>query len=116
METGRSLRRRRDPDGYLVIEALVAARRDGEVARPMRDYVGDRTAWLAGLVREAQDRGELDADLPPDAVAHFLLSLAVGTALVAPDLHDVDERDWAAFLARLVTALAPIPEQTGTPR
>ena len=116
LTTGRSLRRRRDPDGYLVLEALVAARRDEEVAGPMRDYVGDRTAWLAGLVREAQDRGELDAGLPPDAVAHFCLSLAVGTALVTPDLHDVDERDWAAFLGRLVTALAPSSEQMGTAR
>jgi AcrR family transcriptional regulator len=116
LETGRSLRRRRDPDGYLVLEALVAARRDEEVAGPMRDYVGDRTAWLAGLVREAQDRGELDPALPPDAVAHFCLSLAVGTALVTPDLHDVDERDWAAFLSRLVTALAPSSEQMGTAR
>jgi AcrR family transcriptional regulator len=116
LETGRSLRRRRDPDGYLVLEALVAARRDEEVAGPMRDYVVDRTTWLAGLVREAQDRGELDAALPPDAVAHFCLSLAVGTALVSPDLHDVDERDWAAFLGRLVAALAPSPEQMGIAR
>jgi AcrR family transcriptional regulator len=114
LATGRSLRRRREPDGYLVIEALVAARRDPEVAAPMRDYVGERTALLAGLVREAQESGELDAALSPDAVAHFCLSLSVGTALVTPDLHDVDEQAWAAFLARLVAALAPIDEQTGT--
>lgn len=107
--TGRSLRRRRDPDGYLVIEALTAARRDAEVAGPMRDYVAERADWLAGLVREAQDRGEFDTVLAPQAVAHFCLSLAVGTALVTPDLHDVDDQEWAAFIARLVTALAPNP-------
>jgi AcrR family transcriptional regulator len=114
--TGRSLRRRRDPDGYLVIEALVAARRDQDVAGPMRDYVRERVEWLAELVRRAQAQGELDPGLPPHAVAHFCLSLAVGTALLVPDLDDVDEREWAGFLARLVSALAPAHtgEQMGT--
>lgn len=107
LASGRSLRRRRDPDGYLVIEALTAARRDAEVAGPMRDYVRERADWLADLVREAQNGGEFDTALPPRAVAHFCLSLAVGTALVTPDLHDVDDQEWAAFIARLVTALAP---------
>ena len=112
--TGRSLRRRREPDGYLVIEALVAARRDADVAAQLGADVRERTDWLAALVREAQARGELDAALPPEAVAHFCLSLAVGTALVTPDLHDVDDEEWAAFLARLVAALAPpTTAQTG---
>jgi AcrR family transcriptional regulator len=105
--SGRRLRRRRDADGWLVIEALVAARRDADVADAMRGYVAERIEWLADLVRRAQASGELDPALPPSAVAHFCLSLAVGTALVGPDLDDVDEGEWAAFLARLVPALAP---------
>jgi AcrR family transcriptional regulator len=114
--TGRSLRGRRDPDSYLVIEALVAARRDEDVAVPMRDYVRERADWLAELVGQAQARGELDPTLPPHAVAHFCLSLAFGTALMTPDLHHVDDREWAGFLARLVAALAPTHtgEQMGT--
>jgi AcrR family transcriptional regulator len=107
LETGRSLRHRREPEGYLVIEALVAARRDADVAAPMRDYIAERVDWLADLVREGQERGELDPDLPPSAVAHFCLSIGLGTALLTPDLNDVDDREWAGFLARLVAALAP---------
>jgi AcrR family transcriptional regulator len=107
--TGRSLRRPRDPDGYLVIEALVAARRDADVAAPMRDYIAERVDWLADLVLRAQERGEFDPALPPRAVAHFCLSLGLGTALLTPDLNDVDDREWAGFLARLVAALAPAP-------
>lgn len=108
--TGRSLRRPRDPDGYLVTEALVAARRDADVAAAMRDYVRERVDWLTDLVSQAQERGEFDPELPAGAVAHFCLALGLGTALLTPDLNDVDERDWAGFLARLVTALAPAPQ------
>jgi AcrR family transcriptional regulator len=114
--TGRSLRQRREPDDELLLEALVAARRDPDVAGAMRGYVRERSDWLAGLVRAAQDRGELDPALPPDAVAHFCLSLAAGTALVGPDLETVDDPGWTALLARLVAALAPTPDrrQMGT--
>ncbi|HEX3790618.1 MAG TPA: TetR/AcrR family transcriptional regulator [Pseudonocardiaceae bacterium] len=113
--TGRSLRRRRDNDGNLVIEALVAARRDQDVAELMRDYIHDRIDWLADLVREGQARGELDPALPPRAVAHFCLSLATGTALLTPELNDVDDQQWASLLARVVSGLAPThPTQTGT--
>src|SRR5262245_542209 len=35
---GRALPRRRDAFGYLVVEAMVAARRDEDLARPMRDH------------------------------------------------------------------------------
>src|SRR5258707_7572192 len=44
---GRWLPRRRDARGYLIVEALVAARRDEEVARPVRDYVRERADLLA---------------------------------------------------------------------
>jgi AcrR family transcriptional regulator len=104
---GRWLPRRRDPPGYLIVEALVTARRDQDVARPMRDYIGERADWLSELVRLAQAGGELDPALSPNALAHFCLLLAMGSALVPPALHAVGDEEWAALLARLVGALAP---------
>ena len=104
---GRWLPRRRDPSGYLIVEALVAARRDQDVARPMRDYIGERASWLSELVRLAQAGGELDPSLSPNALAHFCLLLAMGSALVPPSLHAVGDDEWAALLARLATALTP---------
>jgi len=104
---GRWLPRRRDPSGYLIVEALVAARRDQDVARPMRDYIGERAGWLSELVRLAQAGGELDPALSPNALAHFCLLLAMGSALVPPSLHAVGDDEWAALLARLATALTP---------
>jgi AcrR family transcriptional regulator len=107
LEIGRWLPRRRDARGYLVVEALVAARRDDALAGPMREYVGERAGRIADLVRAAQADGELDPVLSPDALAHFCLLLAMGSALVTPDLHAVEEQEWAALLARVVAGLAP---------
>lgn len=116
LATGRCLPRRQDASGYLLVEALVAARRDEDVARPMRDYVGERAAWLADLMRVAQVSDEIAAELSPNALAHFCLLLAMGSALVTPDLHAVEDEEWAALLTHLVAGLARtgITVQTGT--
>ena len=31
----------------------------------------------------------------------------MGSALVTPDLHPVDDEEWAALLSRVITALTP---------
>ena len=108
LQAGRCLPRHRDACSYLVVEALIAARRDDEVAGPVREYTGERAAWLAGLVQAGQAGGDLDAGLSPDAVARFCLMLALGSSLLPPDLHAVDAADWAVLLARVVGALAPV--------
>ena len=112
---GQRLPRPRDPNGYLIVEALVAARRDEDVAGPMRDYVGERADWLAGLMRVAQADGEIDPALSPNALAHFCLLLSFGSALVTQGLHPVDEDEWAALLASVVAGLGrtSMPAQTG---
>ena len=103
---GRWLPLRRDAREYLVVEALVAARRDDDVARPMRSYIGER-ADMAGRPHARRPvGGELDPALSPNALAHFCLLLAMGSALVTPDLHAVGDEEWAALLARVVTGLA----------
>lgn len=105
LAVGRCLPRRREARGYLIVEALVAARRDEEVARPMRHYVGEHAGWIAGLVRAAQASGELDPALSPEALAHFCLLLAMGSALVTPDLHTVGDQEWAMLLGRVAGGL-----------
>jgi hypothetical protein len=45
--------------------------------------------------------------LAPNALAHFCLLLAMGSALVPPSLHAVGDDEWAALLARLAAALRP---------
>jgi AcrR family transcriptional regulator len=108
---GRQLRRRRDPRGYLIVEALVAARRDEEVARPMRDYIGERADWLASLMNVAQASGEVDPTLSANALAHLCLLLAMGSALITPDHHSVGDDEWTAVLSRIIAAVAPAERQ-----
>jgi hypothetical protein len=83
----------------------------------LRDYLGERADWIAGLVREGQERGDLDPELSADAIAHFCLALAAGTTLISPDLHDVEDRAWIDLLIRVVTCLQPTTtrEEIGTP-
>jgi AcrR family transcriptional regulator len=109
LQAGRCLPRHREDRSYLAVEALIAARRDDDVAGPMREYTSERAGWLAGLVLAGQARGELDPALPPDALAHFCLLLALGSSLLTADLHAVDEAEWSALLARVVSALSPAP-------
>jgi AcrR family transcriptional regulator len=106
---GRRLPRRRDQRGALVVEGLVAARRDEAVARLMSTYIGERADWLADLVRVGQSDGDLDRDLAPDAVAHLFLVVALGSALLSPDVHAVNRADWTALIDRLIGALAAYP-------
>jgi AcrR family transcriptional regulator len=107
LQAGRSLPRRCDARGYLVVEALIAARRDDDVAGPMRNYTAERADWLARLIEAGQVAGEVDRALSPAALAHFCLLLALGSSLLPADLHPVDDSEWAALLTRVVSAVAP---------
>jgi AcrR family transcriptional regulator len=106
LAAGQRLPGRRDGRRYLIIEALVAARRDRNVARQMRIHLGERSQWLADLVRAGQLSGELDPALSADAVAHFCLLLATGSALVPHELRGVDPHEWDELLRRLVGSLS----------
>lgn len=111
---GRRLPRHREPDEYLIVEALVAARRDAEVGGPMGDYVRERVEHLTGVIRSGQAAGELDPALDPNAVAYFCLLISMGSALITPDMHSVGDAGWTALLARVTAALAAT--QTGGSR
>jgi AcrR family transcriptional regulator len=106
LQAGRSLPQRCDSRGYLIVEALMAARRDDDVAGPMRDYTAERANWLAGLIEAGQANGEVDPAVSPAAVAHFCLLLALGSSLLPADLHPVDDEGWTALLTRVVSAVA----------
>jgi len=112
---GQGLTERPREHGALVIEALVAARRDREVAGMMGGHLSERDEWLVGLIREGQAEGAIDPDISPEVVSRYCLMLLLGSILLpAAGLGPVDADDWAAFIARLGEALRPRPTTPGT--
>jgi AcrR family transcriptional regulator len=65
----------------LGIQIWAEALRDPRMLRMVRRGVDEPRALLAGLVREAQGRGELPSNLDPDAVARVVLSIFFGFVL-----------------------------------
>jgi AcrR family transcriptional regulator len=105
---GQGLIERPPERGALVIEALVAARRDGEVAETMGGHLRRRDHWLAGLVREGQAEGTVAPDLSPAAVSRFCLMLLLGSILIpAAGLPPVEADDWTELVTRVGGALRP---------
>ena len=94
LSIGRRLTRRRDARGYLIVEALAAARRDRDVAAAMRQYVGEDATWLAGLMGVAQAAGEIDPRHDPGQLARFLVNAWEGVAMrlkITRDRGPIDE-------------------------
>ena len=75
----------------LLVEALLASRRDAELA----------------LIAEGQQAGELVADVSPGAASRFALMLSLGSMIVRSlDMPAADAADWTAFTRRLIGAFA----------
>jgi AcrR family transcriptional regulator len=73
------LRRRVFPGGcfFASVAAEVDAR-EGRVTDRFRDLMAGGVQWLAGLIRDAQERGELDAALDADQLAFEIDALLHG--------------------------------------
>jgi AcrR family transcriptional regulator len=100
---GQTLERRSRTDGSLLAEAIVAARRDPEVAAVLVDHVAQSEGFFASLIRHAQRRGDIDPDVAPDAVARLCFMIALGSLVLrALDLPRTDPADWADLLTRIV--------------
>ena len=104
---GAALERDR-PGATLLPEAILAARRDPEVATRLVRDVRSRERLLTNVVRMAQANGEADDDVDPDVVARFCLMLGLGSLLVrAMDLPQTDPVAWSSFIARLIDGFRP---------
>jgi AcrR family transcriptional regulator len=100
---GATLQRRAPDHAPLLVEAVLAARRDPDVATALTEQIGRREALLAELIRTAQAEGQVDPDLPADAITRFCVMVGLGSLLVdALDLPPTDDDDWSWLIDRLV--------------
>ena len=94
----------------LLAEALLAARRDDEVAQVLAGALADREQLVARVLVKGQDAGTLPTDLSTDAAARFVLMVGVGSLLMRDlDLPPVDHDDWTRLIHRLVDAVSEEP-------
>ena len=95
----------------LLLDAVVAARRDDELAYLLRDRLAERESHLAGLVERAKHEHEIDTDLDTDALTRFCITLAMGALVLrALRVAPPEQSDWQALIHRLLDAIAPTEE------
>jgi AcrR family transcriptional regulator len=102
-----ALRRRLDTRApqatSLLVEALLAARRDRELAQVLAAALGRRERDMAALMAEGQQAGHLVGDMSPDAAARFALMLSLGSMLVRSlDMPVTEPAEWSTFIDRIV--------------
>lgn len=91
----------------LLIDAIAAARRDGELASALRERLDARERILVELVERAQAEGTMDSDIDAGVFGRFGLTLALGslvlrTLQVAPP----DSDEWHHMISRLLDAIS----------
>ncbi|MEA3019774.1 MAG: hypothetical protein QOI47_1298 [Actinomycetota bacterium] len=100
--------RRSTTQRALLLEAFVAARRDPEVKRLVREIVEERAARLATLVERVKTAGGISEELDTLAVIRFCHAIGLGFLLFeAIDLPQAEPGPWEEVIARLVTAMRP---------
>ena len=87
----------------LLVEALLTARRDAELAQVLATALGQRERNMAALIAEGQRAGQLAGDVSPEAAARFALMLSLGSMLVrSVDMRVTDPPEWTTCIGRLI--------------
>ena len=98
------------PSHWLIVEAIVATRRDPELADMIRRSFEEEEGRLSKAVQQAKDDGHIDRTLSTLAIAQFALSLGMGMSmgrLLNRQQPSVEE--WTAVIDRVLLAAAPQP-------
>ncbi len=101
-----------DRDSGLLIEAIVASRRDPELRSLLVEGMDGRERFLADLVSVAQREGETAGGFSPEVAARFLLMVRLGAKLLGLlRLPPLNEDDWKTFIDRLVDVIRLSPSE-----
>lgn len=91
----------------LLVEALLASRRDAELSQVLAGALGQREARMAGLIAQGQEDGVLTDDVSPEAAARFALMLSLGSMIVRSlDMPATDPAEWTDVARRLIGAFS----------
>ncbi len=100
---GERLVTRDGEDAGLLMEALLAARRDPALADVIAAALVERSEVVERLLGGAQRTAELTDDVTTAAAARFMMMLGLGSMLVSElELPEVELSEWNTFIGRLV--------------
>lgn len=89
----------------LLIEALLASRRDPELAEVLANALIERENATASLIGAAQERGELLSTVDARVAARFTLMVGLGSIMTsALDLPEAESDQWTEFMRQLIGA------------
>jgi TetR/AcrR family transcriptional repressor of uid operon len=92
----------------LLLEAMVTARREPEVAQRLGAHLEQRAAQLAVVIEEAKLDGSVDPTVDTASVVRFCHTVSLGWLLVeALGLDLPAAGPWTDLIGRLVASLAP---------
>jgi AcrR family transcriptional regulator len=93
-------------DSGLLIEAIVASRRDTELRSLLAEGMEARELFLVDLIRTSQRDGDIDGNVSAEVAARFLLMVRLGAKLMGLlQLLSLDEDAWRTFVEQLVGAV-----------
>jgi len=92
----------------ILLEAIVAARRDPELQRLLGEQFKLRRRHLAEILDAGKEIGLIDPGLDTDAMVHFAHAVGLGFLLYeALGVEHPDADDWERIINRVVRALDP---------
>jgi AcrR family transcriptional regulator len=105
---GATLPDRPRPKAPVLLELVSTATRDPEVARVVSSEMADGERDLSDVIRLAQEHGEIDTALDPEAFARFAHMLSLGSMVIAAvGAKPIDHDAWTALIDRTLEAARP---------
>lgn len=90
----------------LITEVIVACKRHPEVDDLVNHWLIDGEHLVGTAMKQAQSEGVIADDVSVSALSRFVLMVALGSRIAgALKLPEVDEKDWAALISRLVASV-----------
>ena len=105
---GSSLLNKHGDQDALLLEAIVASRRDSELSEMLRRRFEDQGMRLAKIIEEAKSDGLFDPTIDTKAIVTFALSINLGFAIFRTmDTPIPESHEWQVVIDRVISSALP---------